>query len=100
MAGGLAVDTINGHNIAGGFIGTGQTWQNVIGSRSRGVTYTNTTGKPIMVVVHDNAGPAGLLVVGGVTLNRLSNYLWYTAIVPNNTTYSFSGSFTIWTELR
>ena len=30
-------------------LGVGQTWQNVTASRSAGVTYTNTTGKPIMV---------------------------------------------------
>ena len=30
-------------------IGVGQTWQDVTASRTRNVTYTNTTGKPIQV---------------------------------------------------
>ena len=30
-------------------VGVGQTWQNLTGSRSSGVTYTNSTGKPIQV---------------------------------------------------
>ena len=31
-------------------IGVGQTWQDVTASRALGVTYTNTTGKPIHVI--------------------------------------------------
>ena len=31
--------------------GVGQTWQDVTASRALGVTYTNTTGKPIYVIV-------------------------------------------------
>lgn len=37
-------------------IGVGQTWQNVTASRVSGTTYTNTTGKPIMVVVSSSGG--------------------------------------------
>jgi hypothetical protein len=40
--------TINAGDAA---IGVNQSWQNVLGSRSSGVTYTNTTGKPIQVAV-------------------------------------------------
>lgn len=32
-------------------IGVGQTWQNVTASRAFGVTYTNTTGKPIVLMI-------------------------------------------------
>ena len=31
-------------------LGVGQTWTNVLASRSAGVTYTNSTGKPIVVM--------------------------------------------------
>ena len=80
-------------------IGDGQTWQNVTASRAAGTTYTNSTGKPIMMNVHDNSS-GGVLVVGGVTQNRATNNLFYTAIVPNGATYSFSLAFTHWNELR
>ena len=48
---GLDADLVRGYTpttLPAG-IGVGQTWQNVTASRSAGVTYTNTTGKPIMV---------------------------------------------------
>lgn len=41
-------------------IGLGQTWQNVTASRALGVTYTNSTGKPIMVsIIGANSGGNG-----------------------------------------
>lgn len=39
-----------------GGVGQGQTWQNVTGSRSLGVTYTNNTGKPIIVLISTTLG--------------------------------------------
>ena len=43
-----------------GGIGVGQTWQDVLSSRSTGVSYQNTTGKPIMVVMQGvNGGAIG-----------------------------------------
>ena len=88
-------------------IGYGQTWQNVTASRSASTTYTNSTGKPIMVYVQGNGG-GGLqvsLTVNGVALPVLSGAtsLTASAIVPNGQTYSFSyngSSIPIWTELR
>lgn len=32
-------------------LGQGQTWQNVLASRSTGTTYTNSTGRPIVVMI-------------------------------------------------
>ena len=36
---------------AAGGMGQGQTWTNVLGSRTLGTTYTNSTGKPITVLI-------------------------------------------------
>jgi len=94
--------------------GVGQTWQDVTGSRRVGVTYTNTTGKPIEVIVSvcaTNNGPA-VLTISSLSVN------WYmnggrdssranaiSFIVPNGATYKVSSAitgFTIykWLELR
>lgn len=96
-------------------VGAGQTWQDVLSSRASGTTYTNSTGKPIMV----NAGmtatgitTAGIsATVGGV---KVAEFLtrgdsgWpirHTAsfIVPNGVSYVVtvsSGSLNFWSELR
>lgn len=91
-------------------IGYNQTWQNVLSSRSSGGTYTNSTGKPIMVSV--TASPTSnnqsiSATVGGVSLGSLTLTAGYTSggfqfIVPSGATYvvSTSGSFTVWAELR
>ena len=91
-------------------IGYNQTWQDVKSSRSSGTTYTNSTGKPIMVAVA--AGPTSnnqsiLVSVGGVSLGALTLTAGYTAgafqfIVPTGTTYvvTVNGSLNTWAELR
>ena len=91
-------------------IGYNQTWQNVLSSRSNGATYTNSTGKPIMVSV--TASPTSnnqsiSATVGGVSLGSLTLTAGYTSggfqfIVPTGTTYvvSTSGSLNTWAELR
>jgi hypothetical protein len=51
---GVSSATVKGYMTANGRvegIGVGQTWQNVTASRALGTTYTNTTGKPIMVAI-------------------------------------------------
>lgn len=88
-------------------IGLGQTWQNVAASRAAGVTYTNSTGKPIMVSI-EAEGPANAcsISVNGVTITRAytSTYSWATmaTIVPNGSTYMVTSPVTIhiWQELR
>jgi hypothetical protein len=91
-------------------IGVGQTYQNLLGSRSSGVSYTNTTGKPILVFVTSgraNAGTTFTVVVDGVTLCSDASGIFYAThevsfIVPNNSTYTVSSStgFVRWSELR
>ena len=92
-------------------IGVGQTWQAV--SRSLGATYTNTTGRPIQVMVSMRGQGAGAAIayVGGVEIGRANSpdccgvpqypTVPFSFIVPNNTTYLCTGSgLSRWTELR
>jgi len=100
-------------NVYGSSLGWGQTWQNVKSSRVSGTSYTNSTGKPIMVAVAfpDTGGTASVtVVVGGVTLINLnydigsgSAIAFPVFIVPNGTVYTVTaGGATIsfWSELR
>jgi len=92
-----------------GGIGVGQTWQTVTGSRAIGVTYTNTTGKPILVSIYIYlpSSQSSDLVVDGITVSTMRNPFtsgnyWATiqAIIPNNSTYSASnGTLQFWSEL-
>lgn len=91
-------------------LGVGQTWQNVTGSRSSGVTCTNSTGRPIQVIIQviaNNNVETNTLVVGGIVLvdgdlgvGGMINTLSF--IVPPSSTYIFTTSSTItrWSELR
>lgn len=89
--------------------GVGQTWQDVTSSRSFDITYTNTTGRPIQVAVTSGGGSSGFRAyINGIEIIR--NYSNYntatpqhgiTLIIPNGSTYSFTGGqLQIWAELR
>ena len=92
-------------------IGVNQTWQSP--SRAIGTTYTNSTGKPIMVAITATctAGNTvqGLIIngatvyAGSVNVNGLAT--GFALIVPNGATYvttSNGGTLTLvsWAELR
>lgn len=95
-------------------IGHGQTWQNVTSSRALGVNYTNSTGRPIMVMVHcTGVSPNGMgfiiTVDGVIAAEGRSDASGYgpglSVIVPPGATYSsvinlFTGVLSRWTELR
>ena len=89
-------------------LGVGQTWQDVTGSRAVGTTYTNTTGRPIMVSVSiSQSGVLGRLFIGGVAICHLQNDALgemgqVTGIVPAGVTYSIGAGVPIaqWVELR
>jgi hypothetical protein len=90
-------------------IGDGQTWQDVTASRVLGTSYTNSSGKPIQVVVTTAAGVTSNMtaVVNGVTImnpatNTAGVRLMVNFIVPNGVTYSVTSStpVSIWAELR
>lgn len=91
-------------------IGVGQTWQDVTGSRSMGTTYTNTTGKPIMVAITETIKQSGwnYIYVDGVVIGSFWNTNDYqepvikSFIVPANSNYRVAGDATLktWAELR
>lgn len=110
------VTSVNGSQgaVTVGGVGTGQSWQNVTGSRSIGSSYTNSTSNPIMVVVsvlNGNNTATLNFYVGGVQVGYVSHDLTsvgnsvgspITFIVPVGASYSTSGSCTsyLWAELR
>lgn len=94
-------------------IGVGQTFQSLTSSRSLGVTYTNTTGKPIWVHVNGQAdtNSASLLafidnqVLSGSSAGNSTYQVMLSAIIPAGSTYRFQMnvgglSASQWTELR
>jgi hypothetical protein len=97
---------------SGSGLGYGQTWQSVV--RSSGVTYTNVTGKPIMLAITSNAGGTynswmSISINGGTAFGfgggvqpNGGAYNWSgTVIVPDASTYMVSASsITSWYELR
>ncbi|EHL6634387.1 hypothetical protein OIH65_002760 [Salmonella enterica] len=84
-------------------LGTGQNWVDVTASRTAGVTYTNTTTRPICVSIPETAdGQRGLYVGGVLTAFARGSDSDSTlfAIVPPGAQYIFSGAFSSWAELR
>lgn len=82
-------------------IGVGQTWQNVSGSRSAGTTYTNSTGKSIMVSIRTQGN--GYITVDGVvtahsSIDNATNFVG--TIVPPGSSYYMTGTVHYWAELR
>ena len=88
-------------------LGYGQTWQAVTLSRSFGITYYNTTAKPIMLLVTYPAGNGGNAIVNGITISLNVGYSvslpQCSCIVPPSNSYSMTtngGTPYIWAELR
>ena len=88
-------------------IGYGQTWSDVTASRSVNTTYTNSTGKPILVLITNSSGAMQNLQVNGVTYAIAAGSSSYnfpsSVIVPNGSTYKVSnsgGAPNQWSELR
>jgi hypothetical protein len=94
--------------------GQGQTWQNLTSSRAWNTTYTNTTGKPIMVSAYANGISETLAtVIDGLEVsqdtgagNGQSGFSAVCIVVPNGSTYKITPSatpisgYTGWYELR
>ncbi len=100
-------------------LGIGQTWQNVTASRALGTTYTNSTGKPLMVCAVCSSGASASAVTvtnGGITSAAISTsesgYTQYnnnprmiSIIVKSGDSYSIqsgggSPNIQSWHELR
>ena len=90
--------------------GVGQTVQDVTASRALSTTYTNSTGKPILIsvtVAGANDFGTTTLTVSGVAAASVSNSSQYGQtknicyVIPPSSTYSVVGSpISLWTELR
>lgn len=91
-------------------IGVNQTWTAFTsGTRVSGTTYTNSTGKPIVVSVGAAGTSSGVvIVVNGITVANQTNGAVSSfnnsanAIVPNGATYvcTYSPTLLFWAELR
>ena len=100
-------DTLD-NTVASSF-GVGQTWQDLTSSRASGVTYTNSTGKPIAVSITltDQGGSNYLVYVNGVLVINIWDYGASGAnhsffIVPTGASYAISTGniIELWSELR
>jgi hypothetical protein len=99
-----------------GLGGDGYAWQNVAGSRAIGTTYTNTSGRPIMVCVAASVGTQNsslTITINGAGVSTSGGAYFANAgvsisgvVVPNGATYSVTlvgggtSSLGYWTELR
>jgi len=109
---GISLATANGFDL-----GVGQTWQDVTASRSNNVTYTNTTGRPILVSIIVTGSPSTdirvVLEVDGSEVSSstggdagsLTRRATVTAVIPNGSTYRIgniliTAGTIIWNELR
>jgi len=91
-------------------LGVGQTWTNETSNRTKNVAYTNTTGRPILVVASHNIQAVGYVSVKVDDVTVASNYARYssscgpciTILVPAGSTYEYYmyGSVTNWWELK
>ena len=104
--------TSSGAVKATNLFGQGQTWQDVTSSRTPGVIYTNTSGRPISVkVTHGEASSYNRLSVDGLVVDEsylidaAAMYITVSAIVPSGSTYQLfntgePGAYVRWMELR
>ena len=90
-------------------LGIGQSWQNVTASRSIGVTYYNTTGKPIFpqIACAGNGSWNGALTVDSLIASQFyfvasGGTFTFSAVVPNGSSYILASGAAIgvWAELR
>lgn len=93
-------------------LGNGQSWTDVTASRALSTTYTNSTGKPIQVMVGGSGTPTNTVVptVAGLALpthqasaTGSNQRMVCSFIVPTDATYSVAmsaGYLLTWSELR
>lgn len=92
-------------------LGVGQTWQTP--TRARDTTYTNSTGKPIMIAVSGiSTGVSAVItgsvngveiIAGGTSTGGSAYVAGFSLVIPNGATYLVGGgncTLTYWAELR
>ena len=89
--------------------GYNQSWKNLTGFRSVGVTYTNTTNKPILVMVMINANSGVSILVNGIDIanntGSMANTVFFPLfVVPSlgtyNVQYNYGSTTPVWSEFR
>lgn len=101
-----SVNGLSGAVTVSSGVGVGQSWQDVTSSRASGVTYTNNTGKPILVSIWASGDSVMFFYVNGSFVGGARSSGPYlsgngnTFIVPNGATYSVTGANMTWNELR
>jgi hypothetical protein len=104
-------NTIQASSIKLGLGITGETWQNVGGSRAVGTTYTNSETYPIQVIVTlVNTSGAWFYINGNLVIRQFYDvntgagqigYSFVSAIIPPDSTYRvINGNLSTWYELR
>ena len=101
--------TTSFNNISLGF-GPYQTWQNVTSSRAGSTTYTNSTTRPIFVMISNSPSGSNQLDVQISGTNTVNFSIPYSGssgapgacfVVPNGSSYRIGSSpFASWFELR
>ena len=87
-------------------LGVGQSWQDLLGSRSASTTYYNTTGKAIVVIAYTSDSSSATMTLAGSTYNAIQvtapPVMCSLGIVGVGQSYSvaISGTFDSWKELR
>ena len=95
-------------------IGVGQTWQDVTSQRQAGITYTNTTGKPIQVLIqglNNNEDTEKTFYVDSKPIAIFYGHSGFArrnmlnTIIPAGSTYKLNtlqngGRIDVWAELR
>lgn len=82
-------------------VGYGQVWQSV--TRTGGVTYYNTSGKPIMLAITGNVSSDCSITVGGVLIGRTGTLQNQCVMIPTGAAYVITdtaGARTATSELR
>lgn len=106
--------TSNGTTWVSGYgaaVGPGQTWQDLSGSRGVNVTYLNSSGRPITVLVTVvNTGGASLYINSSIVIRQFYDvntgagqvgYSFVTAVIPDGSSYYVTGgNLYTWWELR
>lgn len=84
-------------------IGVGQTWQ--APSRAANTTYTNSTGRPIQLLINASQASFGSFLINGTSVGTFrtgdSEWTWIAPIIPDGNTYRANfGGISAWWELR
>lgn len=117
--GSSTTDVMSQKAVSDQLLGVGQTWHSLTGDRSKSTTYTNTTGRPIIVTVvgmsvSDGQRASIRLLVDGVIVDfcqitddsqTANAYPNVSAVVPDGSSYkvergAYDFNIYYWRELR